>query len=324
MTLTYAELDSITGDYFAADGGRANDIYFKTSFFVNWFMKKQKGLFERPGSGMKIRVPLKYDENEGGFFERSDPLTSDDRDIINAAFFNWKLAYGNATIYWFDELRNGGPEGEVDEVVEQLENAQLTVRKHIADSVYDANGDDSKYLTGLGSLVSETSATKYGDIAEDDLVATDGTKPWEGITTTTSEGISPAVIRTLRSAAKIHDGAGGKPDIGMMTETLFNTVYDILFPMQRFSENKEVTKAGFTNLTLDGMTLAADDFCTSGYLFLLNSNHVGFAIHKNANFIKKPWQPLPNNVQGRTMKILWAGNIICNNRKAHAAHSNLS
>ena len=66
MTLTFAELESISNDYFLADNKEATDIYFRTSFLLNRLLKEQKGIWERPPGGMKIRVPLEYDGQEAG------------------------------------------------------------------------------------------------------------------------------------------------------------------------------------------------------------------------------------------------------------------
>jgi len=95
MALTYAELESVTNDYFIADNKQAVDIYFNTSFLMTHFMKNQKGLWKRPPGGHLIRIPLEYDGAEGGFYSRSDALSSDDRESINAAWFKWKHAYLN-------------------------------------------------------------------------------------------------------------------------------------------------------------------------------------------------------------------------------------
>ncbi len=66
MALTWEELESVTNDYFMADNGKAIDIYFNTSFLLNYLLKQQKGLWERPDGGRKIRVPLEYDEQVSG------------------------------------------------------------------------------------------------------------------------------------------------------------------------------------------------------------------------------------------------------------------
>ena len=324
MALTYAELEAITNDWDMANNGKAWDNYFNTSYFLTMFMKEQKGLWKRPSGGIHIKVPIKYDENDGGFFERADALDSDDREIVNVARFKRKHNYGNATVYWTDELDNSGEEAVVSMVTERMENAQETARKWLASNVYNAVADSSKYITGLRSTTSETAGTPYGDIEEEDLVSEDGSKVWEGKTTTTTEAISLSVMRTLVSSAKVYDGPMGKPKWGFTTETLMNVVKNILQPMQMLKENGGVTKAGFDNIVLDSTTYVADDYCPSGYLFVVNHNFLGFGIHKNAYFKRTPWQPLPDNKQGRTMKRLWSGNIICNYRAAHAAHSNLS
>ncbi len=98
MSLTYTEIQAITEDYFKLDGRQATDIYFNTSFFMKHFMDQKKGLFERPSGGERIRVPLEFDEGQGGFYARGGTISSDDNDVVNCAYFLWKNAYGNATI----------------------------------------------------------------------------------------------------------------------------------------------------------------------------------------------------------------------------------
>jgi hypothetical protein len=325
MALTYSELEAITQDYFLADNKKAIDIYFKTSFLIDYLMNKKKGIWERPNGGQKIRIPLEYDEQAGGFYNRNSTLSSDDRETVNAAYFQWKNAYGNATVYRTDELKNSGEYAEVQLVTQKVAGAQKTCTKHLATNVYSNATDGADELSGLRSLTSETATVAYGGIVENDLVASDGTKPWEGKTTTTTEGISLAVIRTASSAAKIHDGNDGKPNVGVMTEALFNVVSSILQVQQRFTTDSETVKAGFTNLVFEGKILAADDFCPSGYMFLLNTNFLGFAIHKNGYFARTPWGDLlVTGTVAKSMKIFWDGNLVCSNRKAHIAHSNLS
>jgi len=208
-------------------------------------------------------------------------------------------------------------------VMQKTKSAQKTATKYLANSLYDENGDSSKYLTGLKSTCSESAGVPYGNIEEEDLMAQDGTYPWEGKTTATVEAIALNVVRALMSSAKLYDGPEGKPNIATTTEDLFNSIKGILTPMQRFTEDQKVTKAGFTNLVFEGMMIVADDYCPSGYMFALNTAHIGFAIHKSFYFARENWHRL-NGPMGKTMKILWDGNLVCNNRKAHAAHSNLS
>lgn len=234
--------------------------------------------------------------------------------------------YSSATIYKTDELENAGEYAEVQLVTSKIANAQKTAAWYLANAIYTGNGDSAEGLTGLLNLTDSTNtSTAYGNIAQTDLVATDGSYPWRAIRTTTTEGISLAVIRTLRTACKIYDGPNGKADIGLTTEALFNIISGILQTQQRFTQDTDTAKAGFENLVFEGMILSADDYCPSGDLFLLNSKFIGYAIHRDGYFVRSPWADLITaNLVAKSMKIFWHGNLVCSNRRAHALHTNLS
>lgn len=325
MSLTYTtEMDAVTNDYFMLEDGKAVDIYFNTSFMLNYLMKQQKGLWERPSSGQKIRVPLEYDSQESGFYVRGDTLSSDDRESVNAAYFDWAHAYGNATIYRIDELKNTGEYGEVQLIQQKVAGAQKALTKTLAGSFYNDAAGGVNELDGVLACCNETAGTAYGGIKEEDLVSTDGTKPWEGIRDTTTEAMTLGVLRDMASSAKLRDGTSGKPNVVATTETLFNVIVDILQVQQRFIDGKESVKAGFVGVYFEGKDIFPDDYCTSGYAIAANTNHMGFAIHRDGYFKPAKWKVIPDSPEDRTMKIYWDGNLVVNNRKAHIAHSNLS
>jgi hypothetical protein len=324
MALTFEELESITNDYFVLDGGKAVDIYFNTSFLLNYLLKQMKGLWERPDGGMKIRVPLEYDGQEAEFYSRGDTVNSDDRESINAAYFDWKHAYGNATVYRIDLLKNSGAYAEVQLVNQRLAGAQKSLTKLLAGSIYDLPTGNSKRLTGLRACCNETAGLAYGNIEEEDLVAADGTKPWEGKMDSSTTVNSLGQIRTGATAAKIRDGKGGKPDLVVTTETNFNIIVDILQVQQRFTEGKETAKAGFTGVHFEGKDIFPDDYCPASHEFLINSNHIGFAVHQEGNMMRTPWRVIPDSPEDKTMKIYFDGNLIVNNRKGHKGFSALA
>lgn len=325
MSLTFTELEAITDDYFMADNRKAIDIYFTESFLLNRWMNLHKGLWERPAGGKNIRIPLAYDIAEGGAYSRNDTLSSDDKEILNAAFFGWRHYFGNATIFRTDELENAGEYAEVQLVESRLSAAQKKITKDLSGDIYGSTGDTGKLLTGALALFNTTTSTTYGNVAEDDLVATDGTKPWKANLTTTAEGISLAVLRTLASTAKIGNGQANKPNIGVMTETLFNIIKGILQAQQQFVKDSDTAKAGFTNLVFEEMVLNADDYCPDKYSMLFNEQHIGFAVHAKGFFVREPWADLiVAGKAAKSMKIFWDGNMICRHRKAQAAHSNLT
>ena len=324
MALTLTEMEAITKDYFMLDGGKASDIYFTQSWLLTWLLKQQKGIWERPPGGLQIVIPLEYDGQQAAFYSKGEVLSSDDREALNAAKFDWKHAYGNATVARVDELANAGAYAEVKLITQRVSGGQKSLTKLLAGSIYDAASGATDRLTGLRHMTSESSSVKYGDIAEDDLVAKDGTKPWQGITTSTSEGISTMVLRTMRSNGNLFNGQNGRPDQVVMTETLFNKILDMLQAQQRFTESKVMADAGFTGVKFEGAELSYDAYCPSGYAFALNSAHVGFAVHADGLFMRSPWKIIEGSAEDKTMKIYFDGNLVCNNRKAHVAHSGLS
>lgn len=318
------ELEAITDDYFLMDNGEAVDIYFDTSFLLNYFIKQQAGIWERPDGGNDIRVPLEYDGQEAEFYGRGDTVSSDDRESVNAAVFDWKHAYGNATIYRVDELKNSGVYARVQMVGQRLGGAQKSITKLLAGSLYDLPGGSSKRLTGLRACCHETTTLAYGGIQEAELVAADGTMPWEGKMVSTTTVLTLGAIRTGASAAKIRDGKGGKPDLVVTTETNWNTIADILQVQQRFVNSEKTAKAGFTGLHFEGKDIFPDDYCPASHMFEINSKHYGFVVHANGNFVRTRWAIIPDSPQDKTLKILFDGNAVCNNRKGHLGYADIS
>jgi hypothetical protein len=50
-------------------------------------MKKKKGLWERPEGGRKHRIPFEFDVQNGGAYDETDTISSDDKETINGAEF---------------------------------------------------------------------------------------------------------------------------------------------------------------------------------------------------------------------------------------------
>ena len=323
MTLPFTEAESMTEDYFMADKGSAYDIFFKSSFACNWFLKQKNGLYKRYPGGTHIEVPLEYDEASGGTFTRTSALNSDDRNMIVNAKFLPKNYYGNATIYLTDEAANSGDMQKISLIKQRVAAAQKKMAKDMATDFWAAGGDTGETLTGVPSVCSETAGTPYGGIEEEDLLSSDGNYHWQGRTTTTAELISIAVIRAMGSTAKLQDGMDGKPDIFFLTEDLFNVLRNKLDIQQRYTEADETRKAGFTGLKIDKAMVVVDDFAPSGYCFGANSSCFGFATHSNFNFVRQPWVPLSPQA-GKTMKQIWMGNMISSNRKGQILHTGLT
>jgi hypothetical protein len=308
MALTRTELESITRSYFIADKGAAFDQFFGSNYLLRKGMKKP---LRKPSGGREIKIPLSYDRMLGGSFYGADQLDTSHQTIMNSAIFNWRNYYINVTITWDEELENNGPEEEVDMVVSKLGAGQRSMEEDQADGLYsDGTGNSSKDLDGLLALFNTTSATKYGDIAEDDMSV------WNPLTSSTSTPITSAALRAGRTSAKIGDGIKDKPDMIIMYDTIVDAWLNQLQAAQRM-ESPQAAKAGFSGVhMLDQAEVWADGKCPSAAGFWLNSRHWGFVIHKKANYVRTPWK-VPTNQVTKSMQYLWKGNMVCTRRNAH-------
>lgn len=160
-------------------------------------------------------------------------------------------------------------------------------------------------------------------------MAADGTYPWEGKRDTGAGSITLDMLRDIRTDAKIRDGAKGKPDLLVSPEWLFNEILSILQTQQRFVKSERTAKVGFTGVEFEGADYFPDDYApttgtTSGTLLALNTNHVGFAVHQKGYFMRTKWMVIPGSPNDRTMKILFDGNLVVNNRKGHKAKTGVT
>ncbi|MBA3031016.1 MAG: phage major capsid protein [Desulfobacteraceae bacterium] len=320
-----SQMDAVTNDYFMIDNGKAADLYFQTSFLLNYLLKQKKGLFKRPGGGRDIRVPFRYDGNESGFYRRGGTLSSDKRDAITAVFYRWIHAYGNGTIYRVDELENSGAAAMIDLVKEEAYGAQESITKTLAESLFDAPSGSTDRLTGIRAMCNENADLDFGNISENDVVAQDGTKPWAGYLNSTPAAISLDIIRDLKTAADYGNGKKEEPDLVVTTKTIFNKILSILQLQQRFTEkDSEPVKVGFVGVHFEGSDIFPDRFCPATFMAALNTNHYGFAVHQKGMFVRTPWEIIANSAQDKTFKILFDGNTICNNRRAQSARTGLT
>ncbi len=326
MALLFAsEMEAITNDYFVLDGGKAFDVFYKTSWWMNRMIKQRKGYFQLYEGGKKIRVLLDYDESEGGFYTRGASISSDHKETIQAVEFEPKHLYGNGTVLRVDLMEAGGEYGQIDLVKHQIKKAQQKATSLIAETIYDEYGTSSERLTGFGACCDETTTRTYGGITEDDLVSKkDGSKPWEGKRNTTAEQITTTVLRTL--VADTHQSTDPDKEADMVgtTVTLFNSLVSQLELQQRYRSDDETAKAGFKNLMIDSFMVFKDDYCPSGWAAAITSKAYGFAVHKDGFFERTKWEKIPNTAEDKAMKIYFDGNSVCTNRRVHKIHTGLT
>ena len=131
-------------------------------------------------------------------------------------------------------------------------------------------------------------------------------------------------ISTIRTAAAYGEGKLSMPDLIATTETNFNTVKGILRVSQQFTEGVKTAKAGFSGVNFEGCDIFPDRYCPASGMYAFNTKHVGFTVNPKALFKRNPWHVIADSPEDRTMKIIFAGNLTCNNRRSCYRHSDIS
>lgn len=314
MALTVDELSALTNDHWLTDR-EAIDNFFTGNVLMYRLLRNA----EKIGGGDRIKVPLIYTKLIGGSFNPTQTFDTAKKEIHTAAYFDWRYHYVNITIDIEDDVKNSGPEAEIKLFKSKMQNAQKTIKYNLATELYTgaATGDGDP-LTDLDDLFNTTTSTTYGDIAEDDF------SEWKANVTTTTENLSLAVMRTMRRTAKYGDEKGMIPQFYMTTDALKDAFEALLQPQQRF-EDPNMAKAGFRNVMFGDAPVMSDMLCPSGVMYGLNDNGDNLKIVAHKNFFLKhtPWRQPVNSTQ-RAMQILFAGNLVSGQRRAHIKHTNLS
>lgn len=310
MALTLGELEATTQEFWEPG---AQDIYYKGNILFNKLLKAAKPW----DGGTYIRQVLDYGQPLGGDFNSSSTFNTNKVETMTAARWTPGYYYEPVTYDIDDVVQNAGVAQEIDIVNTKLTKAAKHIRSRLADDLYSTTsyGDSGRKLAGLLWMCS-TSST-YGGIAVADL------SEWiAGQVDTTAEPISFDIIDALLTACMVGDDVGDEPNLLVTTRTLFSAIRSLTLPHLRL-EHGSLADMGFKNIDYLGNPIVRDYKCPTGYLFGLNTNYMGFRVHKDFNFKRTPWMR-PTNQYLFTCQIIAVLQMICKRRDAHGYHSALT
>lgn len=305
MALSIDQVQAITNKYWMPT--LTNNIY---SFSALWTRLYQNG--PKRDGGEKIHVPLEYAAVNGGSFTKGDTLTIADVASYTAATFDWSFYFGVANIDVTDQAKNMGNAAVVDLVFAKMNSGQNKLMSDLGTDLFlDGTGNTNKALDGLDLICSATAT--LGGVAVADMAT------WVGTTTTTTEALSPSVLRTLRRAALFSEG---QPTIIVTTPALFDAIRSFITPNQQLTDS-ELAKFGFKSVEFEGLTVVTDLKCPSGTLYMIDEKHVDVTSHSTYNFKQTGWIEAQDKTT-MVNKIWWFGNMTCSHRRSNAKHTNLS
>jgi hypothetical protein len=314
LSLTYQSL--LTSTLMRTlDSGAFNDNIFNADVTLAWLRSGNR--VKVIEGGERIRLGLMYGKNStSGSFADYDALDVTPQNNATAAFFNWKQYSVSVSINGKELRANKGPSRLTNLQQEKIENAALSLADSVATGCFsDGTGNGSKDITGFAAMIETTPGTaSYANVPTANTAWQNQVQASVGAAAT---NLLPNMRTVFNDCKQGKGGVGSAPDFGVTTQAVHEALEALLFPQVRYMPNPPGgADAGLSRLIYKGAQIEWDDYCTSGTFFWLNSRHLFFFVHSDANFsMAEGGFQKPLNQDALVTQILFQGNLATNNRR---------
>lgn len=288
MALTYSQISAITQSKIIP---KMVDNIFDSNPLLQ---RARKKFYTKVDGGTSIIQPLNYAQvTATGWYSGADTLDTTDNDVFTAAEYSWKQIYANISISRLDEIKNSGDAAILKFVKQKVQVAEKTIEDQMGTGLYNA-GSNAKAIGGLRLIVG-TSNTVGG-------ISQSSYSWWQAQVDSTTTTLTLAALQSRDNACTIgNDG----PTVMMTTRTLYNSLYALYQPQQRFMDS-ETAKGGFSSLMFNAKPVIVDSHSPANYVWFLNEDYLNLYYHPDENFRFEPFQK-PVNQNVKVAKIFWAG-----------------
>lgn len=328
MALTLSQIQAITDDVWLPDS-------YDNWSMGNVLMWKLLQNAEKVGSGEYVRAVLEYTKGRGGAMSGATTFETAKKAFLNAARYPWAYFYSNFTYDIEDEVQISGGDAEIDFVMKGLDNAQKTIRDDMGDSLWQSYatsqsswGSETKPFWGVENLMTSTDTSPYfGLIQKADLgtFTREGSSAniWQAYENTSALSMNFATIQLLRRNTSVSNDPGGRPDLYITTDTLWDAFENSLQAQQRHYD-EAIAKAGFDGLKIGSRgTLVSDNKCPSGYVNAFNFDRLKLKAHRDKFFAGPKWKE-PTNMAVKTTQIIFSGAFTCTERRGQGRCTSVS
>jgi len=303
------------------DSGALMDQVHNHSPLWKWLRGKKR--LRILTGGERISVPVMYEDS--GNFQRYAGLEQLDvtgYEGVTRAFYPWVQAATAVVLSGLDQRSNRGESQVRDIAKDKVFQAESALADNLATDAYsDGTANGSKQITGLSAMCATTNTS--GTYASINFGNND---KWRNQVIT---GVGNAAanllpnLRTLYNDCTEVAGVIGKPD-GIFTEQASaEALESIVQPAIRYAPggSGEMSIAP----AFRGAEINWEAKCTSGMLYLLNSNHLFNFVHKDANLSMNPEGfQRPINQDALVAQLLYQGNMGTDLRSALGKLSGIS
>lgn len=291
---------------------KIQDQIFDDYPFLSWINGKL-GRAMRGGSikrmqrgGESIVVHLLYEQNSTvNSYAGAETLDTTLQEGHTIGRFNWKQYSGAIGITGLERRSNMGEAAMINLVEAKTNQTLMSLRDRMSvDSFGDGTGNNSKNLTGLEALVSDS--TTVGGLST-------STFPWWKANTLVGGSFAAQGENQMRTMYNNISFGNDKPGMIFSDQTVIESFEKSQVGQRRYTSDK-AQSVGFDNLLFKSTPVIFDRDCTAGVMYFLNDSYMSYVVHPDADMKPGPFVT-PENQDVTTAQIIFQGNLTINNRR---------
>jgi len=306
MALTYDQINSFCQTLVIPK--IINNIYLSSALAYRLLRKPKKWT-----GGPKYEVPISFAKNTNAeAYAGTTQLTVAQVEEVTKTSFSPRQYNVAVKLTGIELAENQGGPKVLNLVKEKMQLAESSLKDLFGtDIIADQAGVK---LDGFGLIMKATGST-YGDLAPADVTtweSSSGSAGKYGGPDSSTTSLTKLVLQKHYNSCKVDND---KPTLLVTTDDIFAGIEStIIMPLMRYSDPK-MAQLGFDNFKYKSCVVITDSHVAAGDLYMLNENHLYFAVFPNMNFKFIPFSKgIPHDYDFQVAHIRWYGNLICDQR----------
>lgn len=238
------------------------------------------------GGGKTIVKELMYGTANGGSYSGTDNFNITVPEGLSAAEFDWKQYYATIPITGEEEIKNSGKEELQSLLKARTKQAEIKMMNDLGTHIYlDGSGNFGKNITGLAKYVAVDPTV--GVVGGIDRANPDNIF-WRNYSVTNVGSFATNGLAAISTAIRALTRGKDRPHIIITGSTIFGYAQAAASNRAQFN-NPKLADLNFQALKVEGIDFLYDPQCPDDRIYLLNLDYLQFNIHKDKNFITKPF-----------------------------------
>lgn len=277
--------------------------------------------------GTQIEAPFMYSRfSNGGPYQGYDALDVAPNDTIKNGAWDWKQHYVPVTVDGLTLIKTDSPEAIADFLRKYFEQAEMEMAENLSVGLF-SDGTNAKEIDGLEAAVDDGGvAATYGGL-------TRSANTW--LNSTDDSSTATLALSTLQTLQGNVGRGSQQPTLILSRQEQYNRFWNLCQTDQTFytptggATDDVLAQAGFTNILFNNIPWVVDANVFDGpntsnsAILMLNENYLHWAVSPRADFYLEDFQsPVDQDVM--VAKLLWAGNLVCNNPARQGKLTNIS